>query len=106
MDMSKVGSRIKAARIRKGLTQTELSRAIELTPKYISNIECGAKNPRLETFVGIANALGTDANALLVDVLDTSGQIHCSELWDRLSALTPEKQQKILRILDLLVEEL
>lgn len=106
MEMNKVGSRIKDARVRKGLTQTELSRALSLTSKYISNIECGAKNPRLETFVALANVLETDANSLLVDVLAVSEQIQCSELWQKLSDLSPEKREKLLRIMELMIEVL
>ena len=106
MDMNNVGRRIKDARIRKGLTQSELSHSLSLTPKYVSNIECGAKNPRLETFVDIANALQTDANTLLTDALDVSDEIRCDALWRKLLTLPVEKRQKALRLLDLIVEEI
>lgn len=106
MDMKKVGSRIQKARLRCGLTQAELSQKLGMTPKYISNMECGAKTPRLETFVTLTNILQTDANTLLVDVLDVSGQLKCSTLWDKLSHLPPEKREKALRMLEMLTEEL
>lgn len=106
MDMKKVGRRIQQARHRMGLSQTELSQKLGMTPKYISNIECGAKTPRLETFVDIANALRTDANVLLSDALDVSDEIRCDALWKKLLTLPSEKRQKALRILDFIVEEI
>ena len=105
MDMNKVGKRIQEMRQRKGMTQSELAHTLEMTPKYISNIECGGKNPTLETFVTIANALQIDANTLLVDVLDTSDEIQCSALWEKLLTFSPEKRQKLLRIIELIAEE-
>ena len=105
MDMNKVGKRIQETRQRKGMTQSELAQTLSMTPKYISNIECGGKNPTLETFVAIANALQIDANTLLADVLHTSDEIKCSALWKKLLTLPAEKRQKLLRIIDLIAEE-
>ncbi|MBR6739411.1 MAG: helix-turn-helix transcriptional regulator [Oscillospiraceae bacterium] len=105
MDMNKVGKRIQQARQRSGMTQSELSRRLGMTPKYISNIECGGKNPTLETFVAIANALAIDANTLLADVLDTSDEIKCSTLWEKLLTFPPEKRQKMLRLMELIAQE-
>ena len=105
MDMNKVGKRIQETRQRKGITQFELSQKLGMTPKYISNIECGEKNPRLETFVTIANTLQIDANTLLADVLDTSDEIRCSALWEKLLSFSPEKRRKVLRIIELIADE-
>ena len=70
MDAQKVGRRIQEARKARGLTQAELAQMVDLSTKYISNVECGFKTPKLNTFVAIANALQCDANQLLADVLD------------------------------------
>ena len=45
VDAVKVGARIKAARKVRRLTQAELAQEVDITPKYLSNIECGAKSP-------------------------------------------------------------
>ena len=105
MDMNKVGKQIQEMRQQKGMTQLELAQKLAMTPKYISNIECGGKKPTLETFVAIANALQIDANTLLADVLDTSDEIKCSTLWEKLLTFPPEKRQKLLRIIELIAEE-
>lgn len=106
MDMNKVGKRIQEMRQRRDMTQSELAQKLDMTSKYISNIECGGKSPTLETFVAIANALQIDANTLLVDMLDTSDEIKCSVLWEKLLTFPPEKRQKLLRIMELIEEEL
>ena len=68
MDSQKVGRRIQEVRKSRGITQSELAQRVDLSTKYISNIECGFKTPTLETFIAIANALQSDANSLLSDV--------------------------------------
>lgn len=72
MDLSAIGSRIKAARERKHLTQEDLAAIVDLSPTHVSVIERGVKPPKLETFVRIANALGVSADTLLQDVVDSS----------------------------------
>lgn len=106
MDANKIGKRIQDARRRKGMTQQELSFKLGMTTKYISNIECGAKTPKLETFIAIANILQVDANTLLADSLAVSREIHCSELWEKLSLLPPEKQEEAMRVIDVIAGEL
>ncbi len=70
MDLSAIGSRIKAARERKYLTQEDLAAIVDLSPTHISVIERGVKPPKLATFVSIANALGVSADSLLQDVVE------------------------------------
>ena len=76
-----------------------------ITPKYLSNIECGAKVPKLETFIEIANALEVDANTLLVDVLTVSSAIISTEISEQLAALSPHERKRIKRIFDVMIED-
>lgn len=39
MEAAKVGVRIQEVRRARGLTQAELAQAVDITPKYLSNIE-------------------------------------------------------------------
>lgn len=106
MNASKIGKRIQEERRKRGVTQQELAEKLGMTAKYISNIECGSKTPKLETFVAIANALQVDANTLLVDSLAVSDEIRCSGLWERMSAFSPEKREKLLRMLSMLADDM
>lgn len=105
MDAQKVGRRIQAVRKSRGLTQSELSQMVDLSTKYISNIECGFKTPKLNTFVAIANALQCDANLLLSDVLDVTTGQESGLVSKKLLTLPPEEQRRILRIIEVMIDE-
>ena len=53
-----LGKNMKRIRAKKGMSQGDTARALEVDRGYISNIENGKKNPTLATVVKIANALG------------------------------------------------
>lgn len=105
VDAQKVGKRIQETRKSRGLTQSELAQMLDLSTKYISNIECRFKNPKLNTFVAIANALQCDANALLSDVLDTTTGQESGLVSQKLLALPTEEQRRLLRVLDVMIDE-
>ncbi len=105
MDAQKVGRRIQEVRKSRGLTQAELSQMVDLSTKYISNIECGFKTPKLNTFVSIANALQCDANRLLSDVLDVAIGQESGLISEKLSALPTDEQRRILHILEVMIDE-
>ncbi len=105
MDAQKVGRRIQEVRKSRGLTQSELSQMVDLSTKYISNIECGFKTPKLNTFVAIANALQCDANLLLSDVLDFTTALESGYVSKKLLTLPPEEQRRILHVLEVMIDE-
>ena len=105
VDAQKVGRRIQDVRKSRGLTQAELSQMVDLSTKYISNIECGFKTPTLNTFVSIANALQCDANLLLSDVLDVTTGQESGLISKKLLALPTEEQRRILRVLEVMIDE-
>lgn len=72
-----IGSRIKELRRTQDLSQETLAEFSELSPVFISNIECNKKHPSLETLLSIADALGVTADALLV-----GNQQHCRYEYD------------------------
>ena len=105
MDTQKVGRRIQEVRKSRGLTQAELSQMVDLSTKYISNIECGFKMPKLDTFVSIVNALQCDANLLLTDVLDVTTSQESGLVSKKLLALPAHEQRRILRVLEVMIDE-
>ena len=82
MNLKAIGSRIKAAREKKGLTQEALSEILDLSPMHMSVIERGAKPTKLDTFVRIANALDVSADELLQDVVEHSTESISGELYE------------------------
>lgn len=105
MDAQKVGRRIQQVRKSRGLTQAGLSQMVDLSAKYISNVECGFKTPKLNTFVSIANALQCDANLLLSDVLDVTTGQESGLISKKLLTLPIEEQRRILRVLEVMIDE-
>ena len=95
MDQIALGKRIKAARERAGMTQEELAAAVDYSVDHMSVVERGVKAPKLDKLVAIANVLkvGTD-------------ELHATELSERLKALSPEGQRKVMNVLDTLIDEL
>ena len=105
MDTQKVGRRIQKMRKARGFTQAEFAEMVDLSTNYISNVECGFKTPKLNTFVAIANALQCDADLLLADVLDVTTGQESGLISKKLAALPVEEQRRILHILEVMIDE-
>lgn len=105
MDAAKIGQRIQQARKTRRMTQSQLAAKVDISTKYLSNIECGDKVPKFETFVAIANALEVDANSLLVDVLTVSSVIISSEITEKMVKLSPYEQRRVKRLFDVIIED-
>ena len=105
MDARLIGKRIQLVRKERGLTQEQLSQMVDLSPNYLSNVETGLKTPKLETLIEIMNALQCDANALLADVVDATTTEQSGHISKALSSLPMKEQRKIMRIVEVLVQE-
>lgn len=68
-----VGTRIKTARLRAKLKQSDLAAAIGTGQSYIVGVEAGETNITLRTLARVAAALGVSPMTLLVDVEPTAG---------------------------------
>lgn len=99
MDTKYIGRRIKAARERKGLTQEQLAELVDLSPMHISVLERGAKPPKLETLINIANALGVTADVLLQDLLHNRLDVISCEANELISKLPVEDQRRVMEAL-------
>ena len=106
MDQIALGKRIKAARECAGMTQEELAAAVDYSVDHMSVVERGVKAPKLDKLVAIANVLKVGTDELLQDNLDAATLLHATELSERLEALSPEGQRKVMNVLDTLIDEL
>ena len=64
-DYKFLGSRIRAVRLKKKITQEKLAEAVGVGVTHISHIETGNTVPSLQTLVDIMNALDCSADTLL-----------------------------------------
>ena len=64
MKVTRLGARIKRLREAKNWSQSDLTRAADLTHGLVSRLEDGIGNPSLNTLAAIAKALGTTISEL------------------------------------------
>ena len=98
-----IGKRIQEFRKKKGLTQEELSEIIDISPHYLSALERGIYNIKLETLVKILNTLDLSADEVFCDVVNKSCSLSSSRLSERLENLPEEEKEKILAVVDTMI---
>ena len=99
IDFKKMGSRIKAFRADKGLTQEELAQVVDVEIHHIANIENGRRTPSLKLLIYLADALDVSADDLLSDNLDYSKSNTKTEVHDILMDCNPDEKKMLLKIL-------
>ena len=103
--MEGLGKRIQKYREKAGMTQEVLAEQVGVSWNHLGAIERGVKTPKLETLVRIINVLEVYADDVMLDVLRVGRKAQCTRIEEKLQRLPKEKQDKILRILDFLIEE-
>lgn len=66
LDQALLGKRIRECRKRKHLTQAQLAEMLNISPKFICEIERGSKGIALKNFVLLVQALEVSADYLLL----------------------------------------
>ena len=101
----RIGKRIKQRREQIGLTQEQFAEKLGVAPNYISTIERAASFPRCEKLIAIINGLETSADAIFCDVIDHTTEYRASVLSQKLQALPPADQKRILEIVEFMVQQ-
>ena len=99
-----IGKRIKMYRMAKGLTQENLAEKIGLSRNYYSAAERGIYSLNIDKIVEIINILDCTADEIFADVINKGYQVKSSLLSDKISSLPKEEQERILAIVNTLVE--
>ena len=98
-----IGRRIKEIRKQKKIPQEKLAEMIGISPNYMSALERGAYNIKLELLVQIIDCLDITADDLFRDVIKNGYMNRTSRLSDEIEALPIEEQQRIFEVLDALL---
>ena len=64
-ESAKLGLNLKMIRTKKGISQGDIARTLEVSRGFISTIENGKTNPTLSIITKLAKALGVSTNDLL-----------------------------------------
>ncbi len=99
-----IGKRIQECRKRKGLTQEQLAERIGVSAHYLSALERGVYNIKLETLVNILNELDCSADEVFCDVVKKSYEVKATMLSEKLSKLPMSEQYRIYEVVDTLIK--
>ena len=91
VDYYALGTRIRAAREKKHLTQEQLGEICSLSAAHIGHVERGTRTPSLDAIVSIAQALNVSMDSLLLDTFDSD------EAFVHLSAILKDKNREKVR---------
>ena len=64
-EAEKLGKNLKRIRTKKGISQGQIGRILEVDKSFVSNIENGKTNPTLATIAKIAKAIGVSVGELM-----------------------------------------
>ena len=94
------GVRLRRLRRDRGWTQDQLAEAAAANPKYVGEIERGARNPSLDVIVRLAGALDVDVAELVGDDLtETDRDELLSEVQRRVELLGDGDLRGLVRLL-------
>lgn len=99
-----IGKRIQELRKKKGLTQEALSETIGISTHYLSSLERGLHNIKLETLVKMLNCLDCSADEVFCDVVSKASAVKSNELYERIKALPIGEQRKIFDVVDTMIK--
>lgn len=95
IDYPDIGAHIRAARLKKKLTQEQLAGMVDVGTTHISHIETGATIPSLQVFLAIVNVLDCSADELLCRDLKASRPIFDSWLSELVADCSPSETKII-----------
>ena len=100
--LTDMGLRIQELRKQMGMTQEALAERAGMTGQTISTAELGKKALRPENLVKLSYALGVSTDYLLTGCRNS---IDYTIINGKLSNIPPEKYDRIMRMIDIMLEE-
>lgn len=95
---SPLGNTIRAARMKKGYTQEELSELLEITPAHLKHMEGGRRNPSVPLLFQMMELLDFSVDALVFPGRGEEEILHTDGLTDR-------QREALARLIDAMKEE-
>lgn len=104
-DPTAIGTRLRVIRKSKKLSQAEVASAANVSGRAYADIERGATNMRVDTMLGICQALHISPDALFV-AENNPATIHQQELLQKLSGYSAEDREKVYDLLSTILKML
>lgn len=105
VDYSLIGSRLKAARIKAGLTQQELAEKTNLSVAFISRLERGSSHINLKRLSEFCGLLNVSEGSIINGASDVNDQYLSSEFSEILGKCSPQKQKLIYKLSKIIAED-
>lgn len=103
MTQKNIGNRIQNIRKQRGMTQEQLAERIDVSPHYLSALERGVYNIKLDLLVKILNILDCSADEVFQDIVNNSSKIKASRLSEQLKSLPIDEQRKIYEVVETMI---
>lgn len=104
MELESIGRNIRKFRLMRNLRQEDLAEMAGLSINYVGALERGEKIPSLETFIVLLNALEVSSDMVLSSLLVEKHQADASRLMDRMQNLPAYDIERILAVVDVLIQ--
>lgn len=104
MDFSSIGKNIRRYRKQRGLTLEALAEKVGLSTNYVGALERGEKALALKTLISIVDALDITSDMVLCDVTKNGYKAKTSILNEKIEALSPSEREKILQMVDIMLD--
>lgn len=89
-----IGERIQEIRKKRKLSQEQVAERADISPNYLSRIECGKENPTLDMLIKLARALGTE----MWEIFDFAHEVGLKEMKETMNKLLKESEEEKLRL--------
>jgi transcriptional regulator with XRE-family HTH domain len=89
-----IGRRIQELRKKHGLSQEKVAEKADISPNYLSRIECGKENPTLDMFIKIADALEVE----MLEIFDFEHIVSHKELKEAMQSIARTADESTLRL--------
>ena len=106
MDNVAIGTRIREARLKIGMTQEALAQKLDIGSTYVSDIERGIKSPSFSLFINLIKILGVSADYILRGEVDAGKSYVYNELNEKLDNLTPQQRENVLVMINAYIKTL
>lgn len=104
MELESIGRNIRKFRLMRNLRQEDLAEMAGLSINYVGALERGEKIPSLETFIVLLNALEVSSDMVPSSLLVEKHQADASRLMDRMQNLPAYDIERILAVVDVLIQ--
>ena len=104
IDYSVIGSRIKKARLDKGMTQDDLASKIDISVAFLSRVERGSSHINLKRLNQLCDLLDVSEGYLLNGASSNSQNYLDKEFTDLIKSVSPETQKMIYNVAKTIVD--